>query len=336
MSKLLTIVIPSYNVEKYLEQTLDSFVDEQVLDEIEVLIVDDGSKDRTAEIGKRYEEEYPGAFKLVSKKNGGHGSTINKGIELATGKYFKVVDGDDWVYTSDFVKLVEALRNCDTDFVVTNYYEVDDVTGAKKERTFRELIQKPVWGFTELPEDILLPMHSLVIRTEILQKNQIHIDEKRFYVDIEYILFPIPYVDTVSYLDLFVYMYRVALQTQSVSIKGFQKNMQHHMDVSLHLTEFLNEYMKNGGEEEKINYILKRTAIMVAEQASIFSSFSIFDKEKKEQFKQFDRQVKEKSSLVYERSGMESGMLRMLRKTEFKCYGLIIMLSRFRNRLHRE
>ena len=97
MNKVLTITVPSYNVEKFLENTLDSFLDERILEDLEVLIVDDGSKDRTAEIGKQYEERYPDTFRVISKENGGHGSTINRGIKEARGTYFKVVDGDDWV-----------------------------------------------------------------------------------------------------------------------------------------------------------------------------------------------------------------------------------------------
>lgn len=112
MEKILTVTIPSYNVEKYLRQTLDSFLAEEILEEIEVLIVDDGSKDGTAAIGKEYEKNYPGTFRVISKENGGHGSTINRGIQEAKGQYFKVVDGDDWVNTGDFIKLVKALIVC--------------------------------------------------------------------------------------------------------------------------------------------------------------------------------------------------------------------------------
>ena len=81
MEKVLTVTIPSYNVEKYLHQTLDSFIQEEILEDIEVLIVDDGSKDRTPLIGKEYEIKYPGTFRVISKENGGHGSTINRGIQ---------------------------------------------------------------------------------------------------------------------------------------------------------------------------------------------------------------------------------------------------------------
>ena len=95
MEKTLSIVIPAYNVEKFLNNTLDSFVEDSVLADIEVLIVDDGSKDKTAEIGNVYAQKYPNTFRVISKENGGHGSTINVGIREAVGKYFKVVDGDD-------------------------------------------------------------------------------------------------------------------------------------------------------------------------------------------------------------------------------------------------
>ena len=118
MEKILTVTVPSYNVEKFLENTLDSFVDERVLDDIEVLIVDDGSKDKTAEIGRKYEEKYPDTFRVISKENGGHGSTINRGIGEAKGKYFKVVDGDDWVDQDGFAELIQRLKTCDADYVL--------------------------------------------------------------------------------------------------------------------------------------------------------------------------------------------------------------------------
>ena len=236
MQKVLTITIPSYNVEKYLKQTLDSFLSPEILEEVEVLIVDDGSKDRTAEIGKVYERQYPQTFRVISKENGGHGSTINRGIQEAKGTYFKVVDGDDWVDTEDFVKLVKVLKNCTAQYVVTNYYEVNDVTGEKTPVDYKVLKEKEIWSFEEAGKRKQIAMHALVIQTSILKENQIRLDEHCFYVDVEYVLYPIPYVETVQFLDLFVYMYRLAVMTQSVSLQGYQKHMQNHIDVILHLT----------------------------------------------------------------------------------------------------
>ena len=97
--KILTVTVPSYNVQAYLEDCLESFVNSEVMDDIEVLIVNDGSSDDTATIAERYVSKYENTFRLINKENGGHGSTINTGAREARGKYFKVVDGDDWVDT---------------------------------------------------------------------------------------------------------------------------------------------------------------------------------------------------------------------------------------------
>lgn len=332
MQKVLTITIPSYNVEKYLKQTLDSFLSPEILEEVEVLIVDDGSKDRTAEIGKVYERQYPQTFRVISKENGGHGSTINRGIQEAKGTYFKVVDGDDWVDTEDFVKLVKALKNCTAQYVVTNYYEVNDVTGGKTPVDYKVLKEKEIWSFEEAGKRKQIAMHALVIQTSILKENQIRLDEHCFYVDVEYVLYPIPYVETVQFLDLFVYMYRLAVMTQSVSLQGYQKHMQNHIDVILHLTDFFQEYAKTG-TEGKIDYIGKRIAQMVGDQITVFMSFPEKDREIRQKFRAFDRELKEKSPEIYRRSGEESGTLRLFRKMNFKCYAWIARMCKKRNHI---
>ena len=332
MQKVLTITIPSYNVEKYLKQTLDSFLSPEILEEVEVLIVDDGSKDRTAEIGKVYERQYPQTFRVISKENGGHGSTINRGIQEAKGTYFKVVDGDDWVDTEDFVKLVKVLKNCTAQYVVTNYYEVNDVTGEKTPVDYKVLKEKEIWSFEEAGKRKQIAMHALVIQTSILKENQIRLDEHCFYVDVEYVLYPIPYVETVQFLDLFVYMYRLAVMTQSVSLQGYQKHMQNHIDVILHLTNFFQEYAKTG-TEGKIDYIGERIAQMVGDQITVFMSFPEKDREIRQKFRAFDRELKEKSPEIYRRSGEESGTLRLFRKMNFKCYAWIARMCKKRNHI---
>ena len=335
MEKILTITIPSYNVEKYLSQTLDSFVQEEILDDIEVLIVDDGSKDRTPLIGKEYEKKYPGTFRVISKENGGHGSTINRGILEARGRYFKVVDGDDWVNTGDFGKMVKALKTCEADYVVTNYYEVNDKTGEKTPKDYKELSGKKIWKFEEAAAVTQLSIHSLVIKTEILKNNHIRLDEHCFYVDVEYILYPVPYVKTVQFLDLYVYMYRLAVTTQSVSLQGYQKHMQNHMDVILHLTAFFEKYAKSG-TQEKIEYIGKRIAQMGGDQITIFVSFPETDTSIKKKFTDFDRTLKALSPEIYRRSGEDSGTLRLFRKTGFRGYKWIARMCRRRNHIGEE
>ena len=132
MAKVLSIVVPSYNVEAYLERGLRSLCDERLADALEVIVVDDGSTDATPAIAQRFVDCEPRIFKLVSKENGGHGSTINTGLAIATGTYFRVVDGDDWVDTEGLVHLIEQLRALDADLVVDEKREVDMKTGASK------------------------------------------------------------------------------------------------------------------------------------------------------------------------------------------------------------
>ena len=119
MEKLLTIVVPAYNVEKYIKNCLDSFIDLSVLRSLEILIVDDGSTDSTASLAHTYEQKYPYSFKVLSKENGGHGSTINYAIPRATGKYFKVVDGDDWLDKSLLPQFVQLLKHTHSDVIST-------------------------------------------------------------------------------------------------------------------------------------------------------------------------------------------------------------------------
>ncbi len=334
MEKILTITVPSYNVERFLHETLDSFVDERIMEELEVLVIDDGSKDGTARIGKEYEEKYPQTFRVISKENGGHGSTINRGIREAKGKYFKVVDGDDWVDTEGLVRLVGKLSKCQGDYVITDYYEVNDITKERTEVRFSSLVPEKEMSFEEAAKKVQIPMHALVIRTEILKKHEIFLDEHCFYVDVEYVLYPVPYVETVCYYDIFVYMYRLAQAEQSVSMQGFRNHMQNHIDVIFHTLDYINAYKAGGNAQEiKVRYMAKRIAQMVNDQVSIFISFPLSDKKIREQFKKFDCTVKEKNPLVYKWAGEYSGLLRTLRKTDFRFYPVFASISRLRNRM---
>lgn len=341
MEKILTVVIPSYNVENFLQQTLESFIEESILDKIEVLIVNDGSTDKTEAIGKEYEEKYPQTFRVISKENGGHGSTINRGIVESKGKYFKVVDGDDWVNTADFKRLVEKLEVCDADYVITNYYEVNEQTGGKSAVEYKKILDgeaKNSWrgNFREIVGKILPSMHALVLKSKILKEHQIRLDEHCFYVDVEYILYPIPYVETVEYFDLYVYMYRLAQATQSVSMQGFRKHIQNHIQVSLNLTKFVEDYRHSEGwNQEKMLYIGKRVAQMIGDQITIFMSYSAKNSLIREQFCEYDRKIYEYSTWMYELSGKESGVLRLLRKIRFSpiCYRVIVGMGQRRNHM---
>ena len=155
MKKILTILIPVYNTEKYIKRCLDSLIDESIIDNIEILIVSDGSKDNSILIAKDYEKKYPNSIKIIEKENGGHGSTINKGLEIATGKYFRVLDSDDWFNTSDFVKLVNYLKNDDSDLVVTNYSQEHVYKGETIYLEYKNLVDNKIYDFDKIDLSIL-------------------------------------------------------------------------------------------------------------------------------------------------------------------------------------
>lgn len=121
MNKILTIIVPTYNAEKYLRRTLESFLIETILEEIEVLVINDGSTDNSLAVAMEYASRYPDSYHVITKENGGHGSGINCGIENATGFYFKVVDADDWVDSAAFCRLVETLKQKNADIIYSGF-----------------------------------------------------------------------------------------------------------------------------------------------------------------------------------------------------------------------
>lgn len=123
MSKLLTIVIPCYNVEQYLHECLDSILLAEYNDSLEVLAINDGSKDNTLSILSRYSSKYPEMLRVIDKPNGGWGSVINLAIKEAQGCYFKILDSDDWFEKEAFIEFIERLKHCGTDIFISNFTE---------------------------------------------------------------------------------------------------------------------------------------------------------------------------------------------------------------------
>ena len=126
--KYLSIIIPSFNTEKFIDENMKTFIDDRLFEDVEILIINDGSKDKTEEKALKYQNEYLNYVRVITKENGNHGSVINRGILEAKGKYFKVIDADDWVNTENLVELVDFLKKCNTDLVINPYYTIDETT----------------------------------------------------------------------------------------------------------------------------------------------------------------------------------------------------------------
>lgn len=319
MSKILTITIPTYNVEKYLNQCLDSFIIPELLEQLEVLIVNDGSSDSSPTIAQKYSEQYPDTFVLINKENGGHGSTINTGIAAARGKYFKVVDSDDWVDKEAMQHLIQVLQSSDSDLVYSNYYWVDDVSGKRSiefQRPFAAVEYEKEYSFEALPEDIFLKMHGFTIRTEILKKIPA-IDEHCFYVDMEYVIFPIPYIQTVQFIPDFVYQYRIGLPNQSMSMERMKRNAENYDRVMKRLFHYYEEQKKTGLSERKASYIAHVLARMFASRIKIYLSCP-YSKKICVEMKQLDEEIRTRYPNIYHANGNKA--VGMLRKTKYSAY----------------
>ena len=183
--KYISFVVPCYNSEEYMEKCIESLL--VGADFVEIIIIDDGSKDRTGEIADNYEKKYPDTVKVIHQENGGHGEGINAGLKVATGKYFKVVDSDDWVDKEAYLKLLKSIKTIDSDLIVMNYvYSYTDgrkdqvinfsnVFKENKEMTWEEMGR---WKVTQYPS-----LHSMMYKKSVLDVSDIDLPKHVFYED---------------------------------------------------------------------------------------------------------------------------------------------------------
>ena len=326
MEKILSVSVAAYNLESMIRQCLDSFIRPEILEKVEVLVTDDGSKDQTREIVAEYEKKYPGSFKLIAQKNAGPGSTVNSGLAHATGKYFRMVDGDDWVNTNEMEAYLTYLEEHDTDMVCTSYCCVDHETGKKRLEMLKTDIMDREIQFEQVANDLFLAMHNVTYKTSILKENGIRLDNG-FYTDLEYLLFPTPYIHTVAFLSQTIYMYRVSLSTQSMNIKSLQKNVQMHSNVLEHLLREYEAYHMSAHWNASIgSYYCKRIAATVGTQLSIYLSFKD-TKTYKKITKAMVEELKREHNTVY-REIMKLKTFQVLVYTGFFSYGLVSSMHR--------
>ncbi|SLM86564.1 Glycosyltransferase [Vagococcus fluvialis bH819] len=237
-------------------------------EEVEIIIVNDGSRDGTEEIGKNYQKLFPNIVKYVYQENGGHGEAINTGLSYATGLYLKVVDSDDWLEVQAFGKLLKFLIETSEkeqliDMVISNYvYEKQEVKNKKimEYRSFLPQNCQFTWDDVSFPLGKYLLMHSVIYRTSLLKELVFKLPQHTFYVDNLYVFQPLPLVKSLYYLDVDLYRYYIGREDQSVNEKIMISRIDQQLFVNKRLVKY---YSTTDTKDENIlDYMRKYVEII--------------------------------------------------------------------------
>ncbi len=243
--KLLTITIPCYNSENYMRKCVESLLPGG--EDVEILIVDDGSTDGTALIADEYAARYPSIVKAIHKENGGHGSAVNTGLENATGLYFKVVDSDDWVLDTAYRAILDKLMELTgggqvLDMLISNYVYEKEGEKRKKVISYRHVLPEDeafTWkDVRRFHKGQYILMHSVIFRTRLLKDCGLKLPEHTFYVDNLFVFEPLPYVRNMYYLNVNFYRYFIGRADQSVN----EQVMIGRIDQQLKVNQLMVDY----------------------------------------------------------------------------------------------
>ena len=305
--KLITFAIPCYNSAEYMGKCIDSLL--KAGEDAEILIVNDGStKDNTAEIADKYEAEYPNICKAIHKQNGGHGSAVNEGIKQATGKYYKVVDSDDWVEESALKKVMETIRSFEgkeesPDAIITNYVYEHTYSNTQRVVQYRKKLPlNRLFDFEESKKfgvGQFLAMHSVIYRTQMLKDINLELPEHTFYVDNIFVYTPLPYIKKFYYIDVDFYRYFIGRPDQSVQeAVQIKRNDQQLRVAKIMLGKYdVTEFKK---DRPKLCHYMKEYSYIMVVISSIFL-IKEGTKEALEKKKELWKYLKETAPYVYKK-----------------------------------
>jgi glycosyltransferase involved in cell wall biosynthesis len=267
--KLLTAAIPCYNSAAYMRHAIETLLCGG--DDMEIIIVNDGSTDDTQKIAEEYQEKYPTVVRVVSQENGGHGEAVNTGLAYATGLYFKVVDSDDWVSERALRQVLNTLKELiadgnSPDMFIANY--VYEKVGARRKKVINynwALPKGRIFTWDEImhfrqSQNIL--MHSAIYRTKLLKDCGIRLPKHTFYVDNIFVYQPLPYVKTLYYLDVNLYRYYIGRADQSVNEQVMIRRIDQQLKITKIMIESHDLFQIKSSKLQ--NYMIKYLAMMMA------------------------------------------------------------------------
>lgn len=297
--KLISFAVPSYNSEEYMRKCIDSVLTGG--EDVEIIIVDDGSKDGTGAIADEYAEKYPTICRAVHQENGGHGEGVNQGMRLARGLYYKVVDSDDWVDESALFALLETMRRHKAegtlpDMYITNFiYDRVCDNESFTRRYVKNMPTEKFFGWDEVKPfhgSSVLLMHALMYKTSVLRECGLELPKHTFYVDNIFAYVPLPYVKTMYYMDIDLYHYYIGRADQSVNISSFSKRTDQQNRVMLIMANAYDVRSLKKISKPLYKYMLHTLACLMI--ITITFSVAVPSKEKYAALKSLWLQIKQK------------------------------------------
>lgn len=248
--KLLSVAIPCYNSAAYMRKCIESLLPGG--EDVEILVVNDGSVDETSGIGREYAQKYPNIVRVIDQENGGHGAAVNTGIREAKGLYFKVVDSDDWVREDAYLEILDTLRyfagSKDVlDMLISNFvYEKEGEKRNKVMRYRHALPKNELFTWKDVKHFMkgqYILMHSVIFRTKLLKECGLKLPEKTFYVDNIYVFEPLLLVKNMYYLDVNFYRYYIGREDQSVNESVMISRIDQQIKVNKRMFDFYHEHL---------------------------------------------------------------------------------------------
>ncbi len=267
--KYLSVVVPCYNSEDYMHYCIESLLTGG--EDVEILIINDGSSDNTESIAKEYEKKYPTIIRAISQVNKGHGGALNTGIENAEGLYLKVVDSDDWVDVRAYLKVIAAIKSFENegsspDLIITNYVYENDTSRFKKIMSYHKILKENeifTWeDIAKLKIGKYMLMHTLMYKTKVLKSMDFKLPEHTFYVDNLFAFIPLINVQTMYYMNVNLYCYLIGREGQSVNEQIMIKRIDQQIRVNkLMLEHYCDSDIKS---EAVAKYMLHYLEIVTA------------------------------------------------------------------------
>ena len=303
--KYLSIIIPSYNSEKFIIKCLDSF-SKDVLDDIEIIVVNDGSKDNTSSLVKEYTKSHP-YIQIIDKENGGHGSVFNEGIKVVKGLYTKILDSDDYLDQDALKHLLDVMKkhykeNTLPDVYLADYYACPEGSNSRilisLSKNASEVESFISWkDITHLSAADFLMVHMTYLKTSFIKEHNIHLLEKVFYEDSELVFKVIKYAESLYFVNKPIYLYSVGREGQSISIDSIDKNYAHQFKVMEQILKSITYDEFKAMDKGKQKHIKHELYLLYT--LTYFYAFIRPTKEKTLLYKKGLKEFKENNYLMY-------------------------------------